>query len=253
MIFILWYVFKFHALSSGIGCGMLSSISYTIIPHYFSKQRGLANGIIMAWDCGGQLIAPKLIQILQDEYTYRGATLILGGIILNCCVGAAAFHPVEWHLKRQEIKHNIPSKASSGQASPQESLSEKFLRLIKSTLENLRILRSAKAVIIAVGSGLMFNGYLNFLAFVPFAMDEDGHSLEDAATCISVSAICNMMSRVTVAALSDNKWFSFHITMMVGTLVISGTMICKYFVCAITIKANLKILYVKKLNFTNNN
>ncbi|XP_068236071.1 monocarboxylate transporter 12-B-like [Palaemon carinicauda] len=232
-----WVLFFTYSLLAGIGCGIISNISYMIVPHYFNKRRGLATGIIMAWDCGGQLIGPPLIGILQDEYTYKGATLIIGGVILNSCIGAAVFHPVEWHKKPKIICGpvtddstgllNTPRDTSPQKtAPPPESFRMTLLRLLKSTINDLGILKSFRAIIIAISVTVIFNCYLNFLAFVPFAMQEAGYTLGEAAQCVSVSAICNMVTRVIVATLSDSKRFNFQFSMMIGTMTISATMVC---------------------------
>ncbi|XP_064115765.1 monocarboxylate transporter 2-like [Macrobrachium nipponense] len=230
-----WVLFFTYSLLAGIGCGIISNISYMIVPHYFKKRRGLANGIIMAWDCGGQLIGPPLIGMLQDEYSFKGATLIVGGVILNSCIGAAVFHPVEWHKRPKTPKihgtHNTahliknPVEAIPRKKTP-ESIRTIMMRLVKSTVKDLGILKSLKAIIISIGVTVILNGYLNFLAFVPFAMQEAGYTLGEAAQCVSVSAICNMVTRVIVATLSDGKKFNFQISMMVGSMTISATMIC---------------------------
>ncbi|XP_064115633.1 monocarboxylate transporter 12-like [Macrobrachium nipponense] len=238
-------LFFTYSLLVGVSTGMLSNISYLIVPHYFKKRRGLANGIIMAWDCGGQFIGAPLIKILQDEYSFTGATLILGGFILNCCIGAAVFHPVKWHVKAKRPKPNrkkdeeletqtqdqqVFQKMDNGEQSGKRQNSDGrrnvVIQLFSSVLSDLAILKSAKAVILALTTTVTFNGYLNFLAFVPFAMQESGFHLGDAATCVSLSAICNIVTRLAIAAFSDTKFFNFRITMMIGSLVISGSMLC---------------------------
>ncbi|XP_037803725.1 monocarboxylate transporter 12-B-like [Penaeus monodon] len=230
-----WVLFLTYSVLGGIACGLLSNISYMIVPHYFTTRRGLASGIIMMWDCGGQLLGPPLVKLLQDEYAYKGATLILGGVVLNCCVGAAVFHPVERHLKpRGVLAERVVARSPSGALggglarrsnNPRPPTRTLVWRIVQSTLEDLRILTSARAAIIAVGATVIFNGYLNFLAFVPFAMQEAGHSLGDAAACVSFSAVCNMLTRITVASLSDMKMFNFRVCYMLGGLTITASML----------------------------
>ncbi|KAK8747687.1 hypothetical protein OTU49_016535 [Cherax quadricarinatus] len=230
-----WALLFTYSFLGGIGCGILSNISYTIVPYYFRKRRGLANGIIMSWDCGGQLLGPPLIYFLQSEYAFSGATLILGGIVLHCCLGAAVFHPIEWHLKSQgcetenigKVHERVGESCHSSGRPPKFSKCqwEILTGLIHSSIADLCILRSARAVIIATSAALIFNGYLNFLAFVPFAMQDSGFSLENAAWCVSVSAICNMLTRIIVSTLSDTRFFNFRTCYLMGSLTITITMI----------------------------
>ncbi|ROT73790.1 hypothetical protein C7M84_007754 [Penaeus vannamei] len=165
-----------------------------IVPHYFTTRRGLASGIIMMWDCGGQLLGSPLVELLQDQTVGRPRTRAPGG----------------------------GSGSRSSSPRPKGAL---LSRVVRSTLEDLRVLASARACIIAVGATVVFNGYLNFLAFVPFAMQEAGHSLGDAAACVSVSAVCNMVTRITLASLSDARAFSFRACHMLGSAAITGAML----------------------------
>lgn len=48
----------------------------------------------------GHFLSPLLIRLLQDKYGFRGATIIIGAIVLHGFVGAMFFQPVRWHMKR---------------------------------------------------------------------------------------------------------------------------------------------------------
>ncbi|KAK8753969.1 hypothetical protein OTU49_005114 [Cherax quadricarinatus] len=94
------FLFFSISLLSGIGAGIAVSLCFIILPLYFDRKRGVANSIMMAGICMGQIVGPPVARFLQDEYGFKGATLIIGALILNSCVGACFFHPVEWHLKK---------------------------------------------------------------------------------------------------------------------------------------------------------
>lgn len=94
-----------------------------IVPFYFNKRRGLANGVLMAWEGGGQFLGPPLINFLQTQYGFRGATLVLGAVVFNCAVGAAVFHPVEWHLKPLEKSEGVKPESSQENVSDSSTLS----------------------------------------------------------------------------------------------------------------------------------
>lgn len=109
------------------------------MPYYFYRRRGLANGLMMSWDCGGQFLGPPLISLLQTHYGFHGATLILGGIILNCCVSAAVFHPVEWHYKCKGPE--VTNVIQNGQSTRIEKthLRRMLKRIIRSTQRDLKV------------------------------------------------------------------------------------------------------------------
>ncbi|KAG7168114.1 monocarboxylate transporter 12-B-like [Homarus americanus] len=94
------FLFFSFSLLCGVGGGMVVSICFLIVPIYFDRRRGVATAIMMAGVCLGQMLGPPIARFLQDEYGFRGATLMVGGIILNGCLGASFFHPVEQHMKK---------------------------------------------------------------------------------------------------------------------------------------------------------
>lgn len=297
------FLFFSFSLLSGAGGGAAVCICFTIVPLYFDRRRGQANAIMMAGVCLGQIIGPPLVNFLQTEYGYKGATIIMGAILLNGCVGALLFHPIAWHQKRvarpriaglQEgteeplvprrrrmssealdtnspmlaarrglarvRNHSVASLGGSslglstidlpglaalasaaegddgggddGDASSTSSRAPgticnilKILqRVWRSTVSDLQALRSPRALIIAVGGTLCINGYLNFVMMVPFAMQAGGYTLQDAAFCISISAVCNLLLRMIVSTLSDWPRFSVRACYMAGFGLISVTM-----------------------------
>lgn len=60
----------------------------------------MANGICISGSAFGSIILPPILRYLLEEYGYRGAILIMGGITLNTWVAALAYEPVENHMKR---------------------------------------------------------------------------------------------------------------------------------------------------------
>lgn len=116
-------LFLTYSTFVGLGCGVLYNISCMIVPFYFNKRRGLANGVLMAWEGGGQFLGPPLINFLQTQYGFRGATLVLGAVVFNCAVGAAVFHPVEWHLKPLEKSEGVKPESSQENVSDSSTLS----------------------------------------------------------------------------------------------------------------------------------
>ena len=70
--------------------------------HYFKNKRGVAVGLSMAGSGIGMLIMPQLVRYLLDEYSFRGAILLLSGVAFNALVGAMLLQPVKWHYKKVE-------------------------------------------------------------------------------------------------------------------------------------------------------
>ena len=75
--------------------------SIIVVGLYFERRRALANGIAMCGSGIGTFIFAPLCTYLQNEYTWRGGTLILSGLLLNCCVTGALFRPLEANTRRK--------------------------------------------------------------------------------------------------------------------------------------------------------
>lgn len=65
-----------------------------MLNRYFSKRRPMANGLAAAGSPVFLCALSPLGQLLQDRYGWRGGFLILGGLLLNCCVCAALMRPL---------------------------------------------------------------------------------------------------------------------------------------------------------------
>lgn len=61
----------------------MNASSFLAVNSYFEKNRGRALGIALAGTGIGQMLMPFIVKELLDEYGYRGATLIIGGLTLH--------------------------------------------------------------------------------------------------------------------------------------------------------------------------
>lgn len=79
------------------------SAAFVALNHYFAKKRGQAVGLSMAGTAMGMLIMPQLVRYLLEEFSFRGAVLIIAGLALHSAVGSFLLQPVKWHLKDEEL------------------------------------------------------------------------------------------------------------------------------------------------------
>lgn len=210
------YLLFSYSLMTGIGSGLEVGLLFTIIPHYFRRKRGIANALMNLGISTGQMAGPLLISYLQGLYGFCGSTLILSAIVLNCCVGASVFQPVEWHTKRRRSRKK--SEAERGLVPEEEKGALKAAaRFFCHVFQNLKLLRSPRVLVIALGSSLNTTGFLNFLMMAPFALQAAGHSLEESSWCMSVFGLCNLVMRLLVSSLTDWPRFSKRGCYMAGT------------------------------------
>lgn len=97
-----------------------------------------------------------------------------------------------------------------------------LVRVVKTTISDLGIVRYRRAVIIVISIFLSSNCRSLFFMVMPFAVQAEGHTLEDTAWIISVLGMSTMTTRLTILPLSDWKKFNHRICLMSG-YALSGT------------------------------
>ncbi|PAA81038.1 hypothetical protein BOX15_Mlig025363g2 [Macrostomum lignano] len=82
------------SLLAGFGISLMYLPAIVCVGVYFDKRRSTAIGIAACGSGLGIFIFGLLINYLIVEYTWRGAMLILAGIVLNCAVFACLLRPL---------------------------------------------------------------------------------------------------------------------------------------------------------------
>ena len=66
----------------------------SIVPHYFTRRRGMAVGVASSGYCAGFFGGPLLVQWLGRAFGYPGASLILGAIYSHTILAALFYRPL---------------------------------------------------------------------------------------------------------------------------------------------------------------
>lgn len=205
----------------------MSLMGFIILPHYFKRRLGRATAIMNAGTCAGLMVTPPLVTLLQEIYSFRGATLLVAGFMFNCIAASAVFHPVQWHVKKSRPvitcktsfsnSHNCHDTSNSMHKSNSSSkinfsLTGKVLLKISGTFisNSKRVLKSPRALILIVSRVLLIGVFMNFAMLVPFVMQTRGFSQEEASLAMSIASITNLLSRLLATSLTD--WHRFNIT-----------------------------------------
>lgn len=61
----------------------MNASGFLAVNSYFKQNRGRALGIALAGTGVGQMMMPFVVKQLLEDYGYRGATLIIGGLSLH--------------------------------------------------------------------------------------------------------------------------------------------------------------------------
>lgn len=88
------FVIKF--IISGIGLGVIRTLSNVVIQEYFIKHRATATGISMAGGTLGSFFFPTFSQFILDNYGLQMGLLTFGLITLQAIVGISTQRPPKW-------------------------------------------------------------------------------------------------------------------------------------------------------------
>ncbi|XP_030560064.1 monocarboxylate transporter 14 [Drosophila novamexicana] len=94
---------------SGLGLGIGYVTAVVSIAFWFDKKRSFATGIGASGTGIGTFVYARLTQYLVDSYGWRGATLILGGTMLNACVCGALMRDPDWLIEENRLESRSQS------------------------------------------------------------------------------------------------------------------------------------------------
>ncbi|XP_045630820.1 monocarboxylate transporter 4 [Ursus americanus] len=168
---------------TGLGLALNFQPSLIMLNRYFNKRRPMANGLAAAGSPVFLCALSPLGQLLQDHYGWRGGFLILGGLLLNCCVCAALMRPLE------------APRPTSGPTPPRPSR-----RLL-----DLSVFRDRGFVIYAVAASIMVLGLFVPPVFVVSYAKDLGVPDTQAAFLLTVLGFVDIFARPTAGFITGLK------------------------------------------------
>ncbi|XP_072420008.1 monocarboxylate transporter 1-like [Chiloscyllium punctatum] len=192
----------------GLGLAFNLQPALTMIGKYFYKKRPLANGLAMA---GSPVILSTLAplnQYLFDHYSWRGGFLILGGILLNCCVAGALMRPIgpQWSSEsKQQMDDQGETDVNSDLKTGKPKAKLSIFQIISKYLD-LSLFKHRGFLIYLFGNVIMFFGLfapLVYLSTYAKHMEIDEYK---AAFLLSILAFVDMFARPSMGLLANTKW-----------------------------------------------
>ena len=146
------------------------------------------------------LVAP-LNQYLLDRFGWRGSLLILGALMLNCCVAGALMRPVLLPCK--------PNSASQKMVEEQNKCSTKVkggcMKEAKSFL-NVSLFKDRGFVFYLIGNMMFIFGAYAPIMFLPAYAIRQGVDEYSAAYLLSIMGFVDMFVRPGTGLLANSKW-----------------------------------------------
>ncbi|XP_067913606.1 monocarboxylate transporter 1-like [Heterodontus francisci] len=192
----------------GFGLAFNLQPALTMIGKYFYKRRPLANGLAMAGSPVVLSTLAPLNQYLFDNYSWRGGFLILGGILLNCCVAGALMRPIG-PQRTSPPKLPVGAKNDAGVNSDLMTGDPKIKLSIFQTISNyldLTLFKHRGFLIYLSGNVIMFFGLFAPLVFLSSYAKNMGIDEYKAAFLLSIMAFVDMFARPSMGLLANTKW-----------------------------------------------
>ncbi|CAN9515248.1 unnamed protein product [Ophioblennius macclurei] len=187
-------LYFFIGVVGGLGLAFNLNPALTMIGKYFFKRRPIANGIAMA---GSPVFLSTLAPLntwLYDAFGWRGSFLILGGLLLNCCVAGSLMRPIG-------PKPQPPPQATEGGVAPKRTV----LQTINSFID-LTLFRHRGFLLYLLGNVVMFFGLFAPLVFLSNYAKSKNISKEKAALLLTVLAFVDMFARPSMGLLANTRW-----------------------------------------------
>lgn len=186
------------------GCGLSLNLnaSLTIISKYFLVKRPLANGLAMAGSPVFLCFLAPVNQYLLARFGWRGSLLILGGMMLNCCVAGALMRPVT-------PPHKLTSFALQTKVEQPNELNTKvkqsFGKNAKKFLD-LSFFKDRGFVIYLIGNVMfIFGAYAPIVFLSAYAINQ-GVEKYSAAYLLSIMGFVDMFIRPATGLIANSKW-----------------------------------------------
>lgn len=152
-------------------------------------------------------LAP-LNQFLFDSFGWRGSFLILGSIVLHCCVAGSLMRPVNRNAP-QKPKAEPPDcntaaaeealvKSSAHKEGRKQGCVDKFV--------DVSLFRHRGFLIYLVGNVVMFFGFFAPVVFLAPYAKHLGTDEYSAAFLLSIFALVDMFVRPATGLLGNTKW-----------------------------------------------
>ncbi|XP_076007833.1 monocarboxylate transporter 6-like [Genypterus blacodes] len=214
--------------AGGLGFCFSFQPAVTILGHYFVRRRAFANAMSSTGTALGLCFLPFLGNYLHMELGWRGSFLVLGAMLLNCCVCGAVMRPLQPPKRRGEplMNHQAPQ--------PEEVTGKKLKSRLRTIWDNRvaalskhmafdQFCNNSRYCVYSIGITWMMLGFVVPLIYlVPYAT---AHNIEQsrAALLLSILGVINIVIRPGVGIVFNFPWFKGrHIYVFASALLVNG-------------------------------
>ncbi|XP_077337674.1 monocarboxylate transporter 1 [Lithobates pipiens] len=201
----------------GFGLAFNLNPALTMIGKYFFKKRPIANGLAMA---GSPVFLSTLAPLNQYFYSifgWRGSFLILGGLLLNCCVAGSLMRPIgpkPDDLKKKVTKEVLEEAGKCNSKEDKDANKDLIDGTVKTkptffqtmnTFLDFSLFTHRGFLIYLSGHTIMFFGLFAPLVFLSNYAKSKDISPERAAFLLSILAFVDMVARPSMGIVANTK------------------------------------------------
>ncbi|XP_051273806.1 monocarboxylate transporter 6 [Dicentrarchus labrax] len=232
---------------TGLGFCFSFQPAVTILGHYFVRRRAFANAMSSTGTALGLCTLPVLGNYLHTELGWRGSFLVLGAVLLNCCVCGAVMRPLQppKHRGQPLMNHGPPPPEEEGVKKKKSWPRTIWSFLVASMRKHMafdQFLNNSRYCVYSIGITWMMLGFVVPLVYlVPYAT---ANNMEQgrAALLLSILGIVNIVVRPPFGIIFNMPWFKGrHIYVFSSALLVNGL---SNSICCIGPSFNVLISYV---------
>lgn len=215
------YLYLCIGVIGGCGLSLNLNASLIIISKYFLIRRPLANGLAMAGSPVFLCVLAPFNQYLLVQFGWRGSLLILGALMLHCCVAGALMRPVPLPCKPGSYK--IEKTVEVQPYNTNTRLRRRFVKNAKKFLD-LSLFKDRGFVIYLIGSIMFIFGAYAPIVFLSAYAISQGVEKYSAAYLLSIMGFVDMFVRPGTGLIANSKWIRPRIQYLFGfAMLVNGT------------------------------
>ncbi|XP_051932424.1 monocarboxylate transporter 2-like [Hippocampus zosterae] len=188
------YLYLCIGVTAGCGLALNLNASLTIISKYFLARRPLANGLAMAGSPVFLCFLAPFNQYLLDKFGWRGSFLILGAVMLHCCVAGALMRPVGSRNSPPTKAEERPDRGGGGCVGRAKKIVD------------WSFFKDRAFVIYLVGNILFIFGAYAPIVFLSAYAVSRGVDQYSAAYLLSIMGFVDMFVRPGTGLIANSKW-----------------------------------------------
>ncbi|XP_055484794.1 monocarboxylate transporter 1 [Psammomys obesus] len=197
----------------GLGLAFNLNPALTMIGKYFYKKRPLANGLAMAGSPVFLSTLAPLNQAFFGIFGWRGSFLILGGLLLNCCVAGSLMRPIgpkptkiEKLASKESLQESRKSDAHTDLIGGGPKGEKRTVLQTINKFLDLSLFAHRGFLLYLSGNVVMFFGLFTPLVFLSNYGKSKHYSSEKSAFLLSILAFVDMVARPSMGLAANTKW-----------------------------------------------